>query len=65
MTVSIITYGILAHKYRHRHTDTCGRNERASEQDNTVDLAGGEDDGLAGMDECATIETDGLVDGIL
>ena len=64
MTVSIITYGILAHKYRHRHTDTCGRNERASEQDNTVDLAGGEDEGLSGMDEGSPIDLDGLVDGI-
>ena len=34
MTVFIITYGILTHKYGHRHTDTRGRNERASDPDN-------------------------------
>ena len=37
MTVFIITYGILTHKYGHRHTDLCGRNERASDPDNLLE----------------------------
>ena len=65
MTVFIITYGILTHKYGHRHTDLCGRNERASDPDNTADLAGGEDESLSGVDERAAIDLDGLVDGVL